>query len=330
MIYWQSLLLSGSLSLMIFNAAVAGPDDSPEGDFLGYRYAGDDFGAVYTPQETVVKVWAPTAKNVQLLLFDNPNDPSSSSVPMARDKDGIWSASLKGDLDGKYYLYEITLPATGPNKPVVYRVNDPYARGCSANTGRTLIYDPVKTNPEGWGEDRCVALKNNVDAVLYEAHVRDFSVKKNSGISDGRRGKFLGMVEEGARTPEGEKSGLDHLKELGVSHVHLLPAFEYAGGDERQKVDDYTWYDWGYDPVLYNTPEGSYASDPDGTTRQREFKKMVQAFHKNNIGVVMDVVYNHTSATGSGPASHFRQGFSPILLPHGRCRRICQCHRLRQ
>ena len=97
-----------------------------------------------------------------------------------------------------------------------------------------------------------------------------------------------------------KKSGLDHLKELGVSHVHLLPAFDFAGGDERQKADDYTWYAWGYDPVLYNTPEGSYASNPDGTIRQKEFKKMVQAFHKNNIGVVMDVVYNHTAATGAG------------------------------
>lgn len=297
--------MSGTLSCMIPNAVVAAPDDRSEGGLSRHRYSGDDLGAVYGPQATAIKLWAPTAKDVRVLLFNDATDVSCRIIPMARARDGVWSASLKGDLDGNYYLYEITRLEEGSGKPVVCRVNDPYARGCSANTGRTLIYDPGKTDPDGWAKDHFVTLKNNVDAVLYEAHIRDFSINRNSGVSDDRRGKYLGMVEEGARTPEGEKSGLDHLKELGVSHVHLLPAFDFAGGDERQKADDYTWYAWGYDPVLYNTPEGSYASNPDGTIRQKEFKKMVQAFHKNNIGVVMDVVYNHTAATGAGPASIF-------------------------
>jgi pullulanase len=294
---------------MILNAAVGAPDNSPEGDLSGYRYSGDDLGAVYGLRETAIKLWAPTAKDVRVLLFNDATDESSQNIPMARGGNGVWSASLKGDMDGKYYLYEITHLAAGSDKPVVYRVNDPCARGCSANSGRTLIYDSRKTNPVGWAKDHFVTLKNNVDAVLYEAHIRDFTINRNSGVSDDRRGKYLGMVQEGARTPQGDKSGLDHLKELGVSHVHLLPAFDYAGGDERQKADDYTWYGWGYDPVLYNTPAGSYASNPDGTTRQKEFKKMVQAFHKNNIGVVMDVVYNHTAETGSGPASIFDKVF---------------------
>jgi pullulanase len=277
-------------------------EDTP--DLSHYLYNGDDLGAVYGPQETAVKLWAPTAKEVRLLLFNDATDDACRNVPMSRDRDGVWSASLKGDLDGKYYLYELT-QVSGSGKRAVYRVNDPYARGCSANSGRTLIYDPRKTDPDGWEEDHFVTLKNNVDAVLYETHIRDFSINKNSGIADGRRGKYLGMVQEGARTPQGEKSGLDHLKDLGISHVHLLPAFDYAGGDEREKADEYTWYDWGYDPVLFNTPEGSYASNPAGTTRQKEFKEMVRTFHRNNIGVVMDVVYNHTAATGSGPASIF-------------------------
>jgi pullulanase len=308
MIHWRPLFLV-SLSLLILNPAFGAPAGSPEAGFAGYRYAGDDLGAVYGPQETVVKLWAPTAKDVRLILFDDATHDSSRTVPLSRDKDGIWSAGLKGDMDGKYYLYEITHQEPGTARPAVYRVNDPYARGASANTGRTLIYDPKKTNPYNWDDDHFVTLKNNVDAVLYEAHVRDFSIHTNSGVSGAHRGKFLGMVEARGRTPDGERSGMDHLKELGVTHVHLLPAFDYAGGDETQKADAYTWYNWGYDPELYNTPEGSYATDPDGTTRQREFKKMVQAFHQSNLGVVMDVVYNHTAATGTNPASIFDKVF---------------------
>jgi pullulanase len=279
-------------------------DMTPGQPIASYVYAGDDLGAVYRPAATSVKLWAPMAKQVRLLLFNDATNESFQTVPLSRDRDGVWSAVLNGDQDGNYYLYEVTHLA-GAGKPVVYRVNDPYARGCSANTGRTLIYDPQKTNPDGWDKDQLVPLKNNTDAVLYEVHVRDFSINKNSGVADGSRGKFAGMVQPGTKTPDGAASGLDHLKELGVTHVHLLPVFDYAGGDERQKVDDYTWYDWGYDPVLYNTPEGSYATNPDGATRQREFKEMVQAFHQNNIGVVLDVVFNHTAATGSRPASIF-------------------------
>ncbi len=285
-------------------AARAQNDMTSGHSIASFVYAGDDLGAVYRPPATAVKLWAPTAKQVRLLLFNDATSESYQIVPMARDRDGIWSAVLNGDQDGKYYLYEIT-QLNGAGKPVVYRVNDPYARGCSANSGRTLIYDPLKTNPDGWDQDHFVPLKNNVDAVLYEVHVRDFTINKNSGVADGFRGKFLGMVQPGTKSPEGAATGLDHLKELGVTHVHLLPVFDYAGGDERQKADDYTWYDWGYDPVLYNTPEGSYATNPDGTARQKEFKEMVQAFHRNNIGVVLDVVFNHTAATGARPASIF-------------------------
>jgi pullulanase len=242
-------------------------------------------------------------------LFDTPAGSSYVRVPMRRDEHGVWSATLKGDLDGKYYLYEIVHDTAGSDKLSEFRVNDPYARGCSANTGRTLIYDPAKTNPEGWEQDRFVTLKNNVDACIYEVHIRDFSINKTSGISASSRGKYLGMVQEGARTPKGERTGIDHLKELGISHVHLLPVHEYSRGDETQAADAYTWYDWGYAPVLFNTPEGSYASVPDGTARQKEFKRMVQAFHRQHIGVVLDVVYNHTYRTGTHPASVFDKVF---------------------
>ena len=270
-----------------------------------YLYAKDDLGAVYSPQATTIKLWAPTAKAVNIALFADATNTAFSLVPMSCDNGGIWSATLEGDQDGKYYLYEITRQEPGADKPTTCRVNDPYARGCSANTGRTLIYDPRKTDPEGWAADRFPTLRQNVDAVLYEVHIRDFSISRNSGVSDDRRGKYLGLIQEGSRTPAGETSGLDHLKELGITHVHVLPSFDYAQGDETQAVDQYTWYNWGYDPVLYNTPEGSYATRPDGTARQREFKQMVQALHRNNIGVIFDAVYNHTAASGASPMSIF-------------------------
>jgi pullulanase len=304
-----SLSVAGFSGLILNPVARAQNDMMPDHFTESYVYTNDDLGAVYHPEATSVKLWAPTARQVRLLLFQDATNVSFQTIPMSRDSHGIWSADLAGDMDGKYYLYEVTFLPAGSLKPTIYRVNDPYARGCSANSGRTLIYDPRKTNPEGWDHDHFVTLKNNTDAVLYEVHIRDFSINTNSGIADGNRGKYLGMVQPGTKTPGGEASGLDHLKELGVTHVHLLPCFDYAGGDERQKADQYTWYDWGYDPVLYNTPEGSYASNPDGTARQKEFKEMVQAFHRNHIGVVMDVVYNHTAATGGQPASIFDKVF---------------------
>lgn len=285
------------LVLLRTQQAKASPDN--------YLYPGDDLGAVYSPEATSLKLWAPTAKSVTVLLYAGAQSTEVRSIPMLSNKDGIWHVEIEGDQDGKYYLFEISHQEPGAANPTVHRVNDPYARGSSANSGRTLIYDPRKTDPRGWSEDRYVTLRRNVDAVLYEVHVRDFSIHRDSGTADSRRGKYLGLVQEGTHTPSGESTGIDHLKELGVTHVHLLPTFDYAHGDETQSVDRYTWYNWGYDPVLYNTPEGSYASVADGTARQREFKLMVQQLHKNNIGVIFDAVYNHTADTGTNPASIF-------------------------
>ncbi|HXC99199.1 MAG TPA: type I pullulanase [Verrucomicrobiae bacterium] len=290
---------------MASNEAFGAPAVEP--GVMAYRYPQDDLGAVYSPTATTIKLWAPTASNVGVEQFADAATTVSSLIPMTRDSNGVWSATLNGDLDGNYYLYQIALPGPDGSQPRVVQVNDPYARGCSANTARTLIYDPARTNPEGWDQDRYVSLKNNADVVLYEVHVRDFSINTNSGIAN--RGKYLGMVEAGTTTPAGDKSGLDHLTELGITHVHLLPVNDYAAGDERQKASEYTWYSWGYDPVLYNTPEGSYASDPDGTARQKELKRMVQVFHQRNIGVVVDVVFNHTARTGFRPFSIFDKTF---------------------
>jgi len=290
--------------LLMFAGKISGASPM-ESEFNTYRYPGDDLGAVYTPESTSFKLWAPTATSVSVELFDDATHPIFRLVPMTGDNHGIWTCRINGDQGGKYYLYQVTLRGLSGNQETVYSINDPNARGCSANTGRTLIYDPIKTNPEGWQQDSFVRLTNNTDAILYEVHIRDFSINTNSGTSIINRGKYLGMVEEGTKTPEGKMSGINHLVELGITHVHLLPVTDYAGGDERQPADEYTWYNWGYDPVLFDTPEGSYASDPDGTARQQEFKSMIQAFHRHHIGVVLDMVFNHTAATGSGPFSIF-------------------------
>lgn len=292
-LFQAAILMAG-----YFGLAAVPAKAQPAVSLQSYCYSKDDLGAVYSRDATTIKLWAPVAEAVKVVLFNDPTNESVAMLPMARSDEGIWSVKLPGDCDGKYYQYEISHPASAHDPAKVVRVNDPYARGCSANSGRTLIYDPAKTNPEGWDQDRFVPLQNNVDAVLYEAHVRDFTINAASGVPTELRGKYPGMVHPGTTTPADLASGLDHLKELGITHVHLLPVFDYGNGDERQRADAYTWYNWGYDPVLYNTPEGSYATNPDGTARQKEFKEMVQAFHRNHIGVVVDVVFNHTAATG--------------------------------
>ena len=307
--YYHMLIWGCLIFTMVLTANKVFGMPQINSDLLTYCYPQDDLGAAYNAQATTIKLWAPTARSVSVALFDSAVSVPFSLTPMIADRDGIWSATIHGNLAGKYYLYQVILPGLRGGQPATVMVNDPYARGCSANSGRTLIYDPATTNPEGWDQDQFVSLSNNTDAVLYEVHVRDFSINSNSGTSPANRGKFLGMVEAATKTPSGVITGLDHLKELGITHVHLLPVNDYAGGDERQKADGYTWYDWGYDPVLYNTPEGSYASDPDGTARQTEFKKMVQAFHRQHIGVVVDVVFNHTASTGFGPFSIFDKIF---------------------
>jgi pullulanase len=274
---------------------------------LTYLYPQDDLGAVYRPQSTILKVWAPTARNINVAVYADATTPTYSLTPMACDTNGVWSATLDGNCDGKYYLYQIELPGSNGGAPSVQWVDDPYAHGSSANSTRTLIFDPIKTNPTNWDQDQFVRLDHNTDAILYEVHVRDFTISPNSGII--ARGKFLGMTEAGTKTPEGEASGLNHLAELGITHVHLLPVNDYASGDERQPAHSYTWYDWGYDPVLFATPEGSYASEPDGTARVKELKSLVQAFHQRHLGVVMDVVFNHTASAGFRTFSIFDKIF---------------------
>lgn len=262
--------------------------DSPE-----YVYLGDDLGATYCSQATTFKLWAPTALKVSVLLYDGPAGGQPQRIAMERQEKGVWAARVNGDLKGRYYVYEI-LHSTGS-----VTVPDPYSRAAAANSARTLIFDPADADPADWDQDVKPPFAHPVDAIIYEMHVRDMTIDPSSGVAAAYRGKYLGLAQEGTRGPDGVTTALDHLRDLGITHVHLLPVFDFASADETNPHSR----NWGYDPVLYNTPEGSYATDPDGVARIREFKQMVLALHRAGIRVVTDMVYNHTSAWGS--ASQF-------------------------
>lgn len=254
-----------------------------------YTYEGDDLGAVYTKESTSFRVWAPTASQVMLNLYEQGlGGEKLSETPMQRDVNGTWAAVVSGDLNGTYYTYTVTTSA-GANEAV-----DPYARSAGANGQRGMVLDLDATDPEGWDKDEKPEFINMTDAVLYELHVRDLSSDSSSGISN--VGKFLEFTETGTKNAEGLSTGIDHLKELGITHLHLLPSFDYASVDETAASG--TSFNWGYDPQNYNVPEGSYSTDPyHGEVRVKEMKQAVKSLHDNGIRVVMDVVYNHTAAT---------------------------------
>ncbi len=255
-------------------------------DFSVYpSYLGDDLGISWTPEKTVVKIWAPTAKMIEFRLYkDGKTGESFHKTQLQAGGDGTWSTILMGDYEGRFYTFRIN------DGEWLDEVPDIYARCVGVNGLRGMICNPKKTNPEGWDEDKGPHLANSTDAVIYETHVRDFSIAENSGIEN--KGRFLGFTEENTKTKDGISSGLEHLKELGITHVHLLPVNDFATVDEEKPLEK---YNWGYDPLHYNVPEGSYATNPyDGTVRIREFKKLVQVLHRAGIGVILDVVYNHT------------------------------------
>lgn len=255
-------------------------------DFSTYpSYGGEDLGVFWTPEKTSVKIWAPTAKMVEFRLYkDGKTGEAFHKTQLQSSGDGTWATILMGDYEGKFYTLRIDDGEWLEETP------DIYARCVGVNGLRGMIFNPAKTNPEGWETDKISELKHFTDAVIYETHVRDFSISESSGIH--HKGKFLGFTEADTLSPDGLSTGLSHLKELGITHVHLLPVNDFFTVDEEKPLEK---YNWGYDPLHYNALEGSYATNPyDGTMRIREFKKLVQALHNAGIGVVLDVVYNHT------------------------------------
>lgn len=257
-------------------------------------YKGSDLGSLYTPEKTVFKVWAPTAENVVLKLYDTGEQGKGKLLEQTKmkfiEQEGIWTLEKDGDLAGTFYVYGITV--NGEENEVV----DLYAKAVGISGNRAMVVDLKGTNPEGFENDCHVMQEKNTDAIIWEVHVKDFSSHPSSGISEKNRGKYLAFTENNTTlNGEGEiATGVNYLKELGINYVHLLPVADWEN-DEHKEAEDGS-FNWGYDPKNYNVPEGVYCSDPaDGTCRIREFKQMVMGLHEAGIGVVMDVVYNHTA-----------------------------------
>lgn len=244
----------------------------------------------YSPANTRFTLWAPTADEVRLMLYDTGDGGHAfDTVTMTPADNGTWVASLDGDLKGKFYTFNVKIKDRWfGDTPGIN------AKAVGVNGKRAAILDMKDTDPEGWENDRRPALASPADVIIYEMHHRDFSVDASSGIN--HKGKFLALTETGTTSADRLSTGIDHLKELGVTHVHILPSYDYASVDETKLEENQ--YNWGYDPQNYNVPDGSYATDPyRPEVRIHEFKQMVQALHKAGIRVVLDVVYNHTFNT---------------------------------
>ena len=252
-------------------------------------YNGDDLELTVDQSGTHFRLWSPKAQEARVNLYDHGHTGSAyMALPMKFDaSNGTWTASVPEKLYGKYYTFQIKTDGKWKKEtPGVW------AKAVGVNGDRAAIIDFAKTNPEGWAADKGPEVKNFSDVVVYEMHHRDMSMHPSSGIAN--KGKFLALTEDGTVTPLGEKTGIDHLKELGVTHVHILPSYDYNSVDEMNLQDN--TYNWGYDPLNYNAPEGSYSTNPsDPATRVREMKEMIKALHDAGIGVIMDVVYNHTA-----------------------------------
>ncbi|MGF9853283.1 type I pullulanase [Bacillus paramobilis] len=256
---------------------------SEEFDKLFY-YSGNDLGNIYTPQHTKFRVWAPTASEAKLVTYKKWNDKIGTEINMQQGEKGTWKAELKGNQKGLFYTYKVRIGDKWTEAV------DPYARAASVNGDKGAVVDLEETNPKKWKANKSPKFKNPEDAIIYELHVRDLSIQPESGIK--QKGKYLGVTEKGTRGPEGVKTGLDHMKDLGVTHVQLLPIFDYASVNEENLNEPQ--YNWGYDPKNFNVPEGSYSTNPyEPTVRITELKQMIQTLHDNNLRVVMDVVYNH-------------------------------------
>ena len=300
-----------SVAMVSTSAAAANPY-SEAAMALDAEYAYDgELGALYTPESTTFKVWAPLATEVKLNRYATGSDDEEGAqdlgtVEMEKLMDGekwtgVWTTTVDGDIVNTYYTYSITNPnhiyKSTATKTV--ETQDVYSYAVGVNGDRSMVVDLKNTDPSGWDSDKHVFTDEQTDAIIWEVHVKDFSYAANSGVSEANRGKFLGFTETGT-TLDNEgviSTGIDYLKSLGVTHVQINPMYDFATIDES---GDPTQFNWGYDPKNYGVPEGSYSSNPyDGNVRINECKQMIQALHEAGIGVIMDVVYNHTYSVDS-------------------------------
>lgn len=277
-------------------------------DFSTYPYyGGDDLGVSYSKAHTKIRVWAPTASQVELRIYKTGQGGSPIRIDQfEKSENGTWIIKVQGDLNGYFYTIRVNDGDWLNETPGVD------ARAVGTNGLRGLIFDPETTNPEGWPDDHRIPIVHVCEAVIYELHVRDFSIAPSSGMKN--KGKYLAFTESGTLSPEGLKTGVDHLTELGITHVHLLPVYDFLTVDELYPDKS---YNWGYDPQNFNAPEGSYATNPENTSRILELKMLVQALHQAGIGVVLDVVYNHTAHTRRSYFNQTVPGYYYRQKPNG-------------
>lgn len=308
----KNLTFTGTLIALVIMTTGCTTEESAN-EFASFEdypvYAGNDLGLTFTPNQSTFKIWAPTADMARIHFYENAlgGEPTATHV-LKHEDEGIWSYTTRKEVENQYYTFQIRI-----NGNWLAEVPDPYAKAVGTNGKRAMVVDLEKTNPEGWEDDQRPELNSPTDIIIYELHIRDLSTHPNSGIQN--KGKFLGLSEGGTTSPDGLATGLDHIIDLGVTHVHLLPSYDYLSIDES-KLEENT-FNWGYDPQNYNVPEGSYSTDPaDGRVRIREFKQMVQTLHDNGLRVILDVVYNHTGATETSnfnqlvPGYYYRQDTS--------------------
>lgn len=297
-----------AFSMMLCGYGKAAADDSVYASYPAY--AGEDLEMAINPVSIDFALWSPKAEAVNLLLY--PTDRNSAPVaeiPMKMSDNGVWRASVGKENEGLFYTFKVKYAGKWLDEtPGVW------AKAVGTNGRRAAIIDLDTTDPDGWADDKGPALKSITDAVIYEMHHRDFSIDPSSGIV--HKGKFLALTEDGTTSPLGDTTGIDHLKDLGVTHVHILPSYDYNSVDEANLQANK--YNWGYDPYNYNAPEGSYSTDPaNPEARIHEMKEMVKALHDAGIGVVMDVVYNHTANNDDSNFSLTAPGYYYRHRPDG-------------
>ena len=296
------------VSMLSSGAVLAADPDSRFNSFPSY--SGSDLELDATVQRANFRLWSPEAEAVKVSIYPTDrNTAAIETVDMERSIDGTWVASLPGNYFGKFYTFSVK-----HNGKWLDETPGVWAKAVGTNGHRAAIIDFAKTDPEGWAQDRGPLIENITDAVIYEMHHRDFSVDPSSGVVN--KGKFLALTEQGTHNLTGEATGIDHLKELGVTHVHILPSYDYNSVDEANLPSNQ--YNWGYDPYNYNAPEGSYSTNPsDPAVRVKEMKEMIKALHDAGIGVVMDVVYNHTADNDGSNFSLTAPGYYYRHRPDG-------------
>lgn len=290
MISNRKIIMNAALALTIALPTTGMAQSNYDKQFSDYpTYQGNDLELAVNSRGTQFKLWSPKADEAVVKVYAEGKGGSPlMTLQMTLDKStGTWSSSVAEQLYGKFYTFQI-------KKDGKWLAETPgvWAKAVGINGNRAAIIDFAKTNPAGWTTDKGPKVDNFTDVIIYEMHHRDMSMSPSSGIAN--KGKFLALTEHGTTNATGEATGIDHLKELGITHIHILPSYDYNSVDEMNLQEN--TYNWGYDPLNYNSPEGSYSTNPsDPSCRIREMKEMIKALHDAGIGVIMDVVYNHTA-----------------------------------